>query len=108
MDKITINGFDELRKEITGTCLESELQWAENVENFNHLKNGMYTTSQTPTKCFNEVWEVEGQQINITKFIRQIGKWNNQSKSEKEFKSTGENIEYVVKSIEDHEILESI
>jgi len=105
MKTITVKGF-ELQKEITGQCILSELQWSENVEDFHHLKNGQYATTQTPTKHFEEVWEVEGEKINVYKYIRQIGKWIN-GKNEKIFKSTGESIEYVVFP-EDYEILVSI
>ena len=107
MEKITVTGFSQLKKEITGECLKSELYWAENVEDFHHLKNGQYATTQTPTKCFTEVWIVNGKQINLTKYIRQIGEWVNTSKYEKEFKSTGELIEYVVAGSKDNDVLES-
>ena len=102
MVKITVTGFDQ-RKEIVGECLRSELYWAENVEDFHHLKNGQYATTQTPTKCFHETWEVSGKQINLTKFIRQIGKWVDTSKHEKEFRATRKSIEYVVVETEQEE-----
>ena len=108
MEKITVNGFDQLKKEITGECLKSELYWAENVEDFHHLKNGQYTTTQTPTKCFTEVWEANEIRINLTKFIRQIGKWVDTSKHEKEFKATGKSVEYVVAGTSDNDALESL
>ena len=108
MVKITVTGFDQLKKEITGECLKSELYWAENVEDFHHLKNGQYTTTQTPTKCFTEVWNMNGQNLNLTKYIRDYGKWTVNSKKVREFTTGIISTEYVVAGIEDNEVLVSL
>ena len=107
MEKIIVIGFDQLRKELTGECVKSELYWAENVEDFHHLKNGEYATTQTPTKCFTEVWIVNGKQINLTKYVRNYGKWTVNSKKVREFTSGVISTEYVVAGIEDNEVLVS-
>jgi len=107
MKSIIVNGF-ELEKEITGECISSELQWSRNVENFHHLKNGQYSTTQTPTECFNEVWDIDGQLLNLTKYVRQIGEWVTVSKFDHQFKSIGESVEYIPTELEDGELLEAL
>ena len=112
MEKIMVTGF-KFSKEVEGICLESELQWAKNVEDFHHLKNGQYATTQTPTENFHEVWEINGERINLTKYIRQIGKWKTIQKTtehfgivfERVFNKTGTTAEYVVAGLEDNEVL---
>ena len=54
--------------EMVGTCLSSELQWSKNVEQREHIKNGTYSTKQVPTDYFAEVWEIEGDKVNLAKF----------------------------------------
>lgn len=107
MEEIIIRGFD-CDKVIIGTCLKSELQWYENVEDFHHLKDGQYATTQTPTQCFTETWETKGKKINLHKYVASIGKWVNVSKHEKVFESIGEHIKYIVAGLDDNEVLDTI
>lgn len=39
--KITVDSF-EMKKDITGECISSELIWTENVKCLHHIKNGQY------------------------------------------------------------------
>ena len=105
MERITVTGFDQLRKEITGECLKSELYWAENAECRIPIGNGVSATKYIPTSCYNQTWNIDGKQINLTKYIREYGEGVKQNK---EYKKGVETVEYVIAGTADNDVLISL
>lgn len=58
--------------EMTGECLESELIWSKDVEDRNHIKNGVYSTKQVPTDHFQEVWFIDGEKVKLSRFCTEL------------------------------------
>ncbi|HEY8910085.1 MAG TPA: hypothetical protein VIM51_07365 [Desulfosporosinus sp.] len=89
---------------ITGECLNSELYWAENIETFESVNAKDSVTVYTPTKCYSEVWKVEGTTIQLDKFVRGIGNWVI-TKHNKVFNRVRDSIEYRPSGSESFEFL---
>lgn len=59
--------------ETEGNCIESKPLWSENVEHRAHIQNGVFSTKQVPTDCFEEKWEIKGVIVTLTKQVTPKG-----------------------------------